>query len=76
MAVELKLAKLKPEYKSQLKLYLSWLDKYEKHDGENSPTGLLPGSEKSDEIIGLLELEKSGIHVATHLTELPRFRII
>ena len=72
----MKLAKLKPEYKSQLKLYLSWLDKYKKHDGENSPTGLLPGSEKSDEIIGLLELEKSGIHVATHLTELPRFRII
>lgn len=71
IAIELKLGKFKHEYKSQLELYLRWLDKYEKQEGENAPLGILLCAEKSDEIIELLELDKSGIHVATYLTELP-----
>lgn len=71
VAIELKLGKFKPEYKSQLELYLRWLNKYERQEGENPPLGLLLCAEKSDEIIELLELDKSGIHVATYLTELP-----
>ncbi|MGV3588827.1 MAG: PDDEXK nuclease domain-containing protein [Adhaeribacter sp.] len=71
VAIELKLGKFKPEYKSQLELYLRWLNKYERQEGENPPLGLLLCAEKSDEMIELLELDKSGIHVATYLTELP-----
>ena len=71
VVIELKLGKFKHEYKSQLELYLRWLDKYEKQDGENTPLGLLLCAEKEEEIIELLELDKSGIHVATYLTELP-----
>ena len=71
VAIELKIGKFLPEYKSQLELYLGWLNKYEKQEGENSPIGLLLCSEKSDEIIQLLELDKAGIHVSTYLTELP-----
>ncbi|MBC7412567.1 MAG: DUF1016 domain-containing protein [Bacteroidia bacterium] len=71
VVIELKLGKFKPEHKSQLELYLRWLDKYEKQEGENTPIGLLLCSEKSDKMIELLELDKSGIHVATYLTELP-----
>lgn len=71
VAIELKLGKFKAEHKSQLELYLRWLDKYEKQEGENSPIGLLLCSEKSDKMIELLELDKAGIHVATYLTELP-----
>lgn len=71
IAIELKLGKFKHEYKSQLELYLRWLNKYERQEGENPPLGLLLCAEKSDEIIELLELDKSGIHVATYLTELP-----
>ncbi len=71
VAIELKLGKFKHEYKSQLELYLRWLSKYERQEGENPPLGLLLCAEKSDEIIELLELDKSGIHVATYLTELP-----
>lgn len=37
IAIELKLGKFKHEYKSQLELYLRWLDKYEKQSGENTP---------------------------------------
>lgn len=71
IAIELKLGKFKHEYKSQLEVYLRWLDKYEKQEGENSPLGILLCAEKNDELIELLELNKSGIHVATYLTELP-----
>jgi predicted nuclease of restriction endonuclease-like (RecB) superfamily len=71
VAIELKLGKFRHEYKSQLELYLRWLNKYERQEGENLPLGLLLCAEKSDEIIELLELDKSGIHVATYLTELP-----
>jgi len=71
VAIELKLGKFKHEYKSQLELYLRWLDKHEKQEGENTPLGILLCAEKGDEMIELLELGKSGIHVATYLTELP-----
>ncbi|TDB67025.1 PDDEXK nuclease domain-containing protein [Arundinibacter roseus] len=70
VAIELKLGKFKAEYKGQLELYLRWLDKYERQEGENQPIGLLLCSEKSDKMIELLELDKSGIHVATYLTEM------
>ena len=71
VVIELKIGKFKHEHKSQLELYLRWLDKYERQEGENQPIGLLLCSEKSDKMIELLELDKSGIHVATYLTELP-----
>lgn len=71
IAIELKLGKFKHEHKSQLELYLRWLDKYEKQEGENTPLGILLCTEKNDQMIELLELDKSGIHVATYLTELP-----
>ncbi|MBP9886078.1 MAG: DUF1016 family protein [Leptospiraceae bacterium] len=71
VAIELKLGKFKHSDKSQLELYLRWLDKYERQEGENSPLGILLCAEKSEEVIELLELDKSGIHVATYLTELP-----
>lgn len=48
-----------------------FIDKYEKQEGENAPIGLLLCSEKSDKMVELLELDKSDIHVATYLTELP-----
>ena len=70
VAIELKLGKFKADYKGQLELYLRWLDKYEKKEGENPPIGLLLCSEKSNKMIELLELDKSGIHVATYLTDL------
>lgn len=71
IAIELKLGKFKHEYKSQLELYLRWLNKHERQEGEGTPLGILLCAEKSEEIIELLELDKAGIHVATYLTELP-----
>ena len=39
--------------------------------GEESPLGLILCSDKSDEHIELLQLDRSGIRVAAYLTELP-----
>ncbi len=71
IAVELKLDRFKPADKGQVELYLRWLDRHERRDGEESPLGLILCSSKSEQVIELLELEASGIHVAEYLTELP-----
>jgi predicted nuclease of restriction endonuclease-like (RecB) superfamily len=71
IAVELKLDKFRPEHKGQMELYLRWLDRYERKPGEDIPLGIILCSGKNDERIELLELGKSGIHVAEYLTVLP-----
>jgi len=67
----LKLDKFKAEYKGQMELYLNWLTKYEKKDGEESPVGLILCSQKQKEQIELLELNEGQIRVAEYLTQLP-----
>ena len=71
VAIDLKLGTFLPEYKGQMELYLRWLDKYERQVNEESPIGLILCAGKSEECIELLELGKSGIHVADYLTALP-----
>lgn len=71
VAIELKLGKFEAQHKGQMELYLKWLDKYEKTEGENSPIGLILCAESSREQIELLEMHKDGIMVAEYWTELP-----
>lgn len=71
IALELKQGDFKPEYKGQMELYLRWLDKHERHPGEEPPLGIILCADKRHEQIELLELDKSGIHVAEYLTALP-----
>jgi hypothetical protein len=54
-----------------MELYLKWLNKYEKQEGENPPIGLILCAEKSNEQIELLEMGKDGIMVSEYWTELP-----
>ena len=54
-----------------MELYLRWLEKYEVRPGEEPPLGLILCADKSEEHVELLQLDKSGIRVATYLTELP-----
>ncbi len=70
IAIELKIGKFRAAYKGQLELYLRWLEKYETLDGEMPPLGIILCAEGSHESIELLELDKSGIHIAEYLTEL------
>lgn len=71
IAIDLKLGNFKAEYKGQMELYLRWLDRYERQPGEESPLGIILCAGKKEEQIELLELNRSGIHVAEYLTELP-----
>lgn len=73
VAIDLKLREFKPGDKGQMELYLRWLDKYERKPDEETPIGLILCSGKKHEQIELLELEKSGIRVASYWTNiLPR----
>lgn len=71
VAIELKLGKFEAKHKGQMELYLKWLNKYEKQEGENAPIGLILCAESSREQIELLEMHKDGIMVAEYWTELP-----
>jgi predicted nuclease of restriction endonuclease-like (RecB) superfamily len=69
VAIELKLGAFRPADKGQMELYLRWLDKYERREGEESPLGLILCAGKKEEAVRLLDLEKSGIRVAAYWTE-------
>jgi len=71
IAIELKLGKFQAKHKGQMELYLKWLDKHEKQEGENTPIGLILCAESSREQIELLEMHKDGIMVAEYWTDLP-----
>jgi predicted nuclease of restriction endonuclease-like (RecB) superfamily len=71
VAVELKIGAFKAAYKGQMELYLRWLDKHEREPEESSPLGIILCTGKKREQIELLELDKSGIHVAEYLMTLP-----
>ncbi len=71
VAVELKIGKFKASHKGQMELYLKWLNKHEREDGEEQPIGLILCAETSREQIELLEMHKDGIMVAEYWTELP-----
>jgi predicted nuclease of restriction endonuclease-like (RecB) superfamily len=71
VAIDLKLGDFKAEYKGQMELYLRWLARHEQEPGEAAPLGIILCASKKREQIELLELDKSGIHVAEYLTVLP-----
>ena len=73
VAIDLKLGDFKPADKGQMEFYLRWLAKYEQKPDEEAPIGLILCAGKKKETVELLELEKSGIRVASYWTKvLPR----
>jgi predicted nuclease of restriction endonuclease-like (RecB) superfamily len=71
VAIDLKIGRFQAKDKGQMELYLKWLDRYEKQEGEERPIGLILCAETSREQVELLELHKDGIMVAEYWTELP-----
>jgi predicted nuclease of restriction endonuclease-like (RecB) superfamily len=76
VAIELKMGKFKAAYKSQMELYLRWLERYEMQAGEESPIGLILCAEGNKEQVELLELGKAGIKIAEYMTELPDKKLL
>jgi predicted nuclease of restriction endonuclease-like (RecB) superfamily len=73
VAIDLKIGQFETADKAQMELYLNWLRRHEQQPGEDTPIGIILCAGKRSQHIELLELEKSGIHVASYLTKLlPR----
>jgi hypothetical protein len=73
VAIDLKLGDFEAADKGQMELYLSWLKRHECEPEEAEPLGLILCAGKSEEHVELLELARSGIHVASYWTKvLPK----
>jgi predicted nuclease of restriction endonuclease-like (RecB) superfamily len=70
VAIDLKLGEFQPGDKGLMELYLRWLAKHDQHPGEEAPIGLILCAGQKREQIELLELDKSGIRVASYWTEM------
>lgn len=71
IALDLKLGDFDPAYKGQMEWYLNWLDKNERLAYEEKPMGIILCAGKDHDDIEYLEMDKTGIHVAQYLTEMP-----
>lgn len=69
--MELKIGAFKAGYKSQMELYLEWLDQNERQDGEESPIGIILCASANREKVEMLKTDKAGIAVAEYWTDLP-----
>lgn len=76
VVIDLKMGEFEASYKGQMELYLRYLEKYEKVDGENTPIGLILCTGKNEEHIELMQLDHSNIRVADYLTALPSQKIL
>lgn len=73
VAIDLKIGEFEAADKGQMELYLNWLKRHESEPEEAAPMGIILCAGKSAEHVELLEVEKSGIHVASYWTEaLPK----
>ncbi|MBI1817105.1 MAG: DUF1016 domain-containing protein [Deltaproteobacteria bacterium] len=73
IAIDLKIGRFEAADKGQMELYLGWLKRYACEPGDAEPLGMILCAGKSEEHIALLELQKSGIHVASYWTDaLPK----
>jgi predicted nuclease of restriction endonuclease-like (RecB) superfamily len=73
VGIDLKIGDFDAGDKGQMELYLNWLKRHECELGEAVPLGIILCAGKTVEHVELLELEKSGIHVASYLTRaLPK----
>jgi predicted nuclease of restriction endonuclease-like (RecB) superfamily len=73
IAIDLKLGRFEAADKGQMELYLAWLKRHAAEPGDAEPLGMILCAGKSAEHIELLELQKTGIHVASYWAEsLPK----
>ncbi|GHB88784.1 PDDEXK nuclease domain-containing protein [Persicitalea jodogahamensis] len=71
VAIDLKIGEFEAAYKGQMELYLRYLEKHERVEGESTPIGLILCTGKNEEHIELMQLDQSNIRVADYLTALP-----
>jgi predicted nuclease of restriction endonuclease-like (RecB) superfamily len=73
VAIDLKLRNFEAGDKGQMELYLNWLKRHECQPGEADPLGIILCAGRRTQHVELLELARSGIHVASYWTKvLPK----
>lgn len=70
VTIDLKLRNFEAGDKGQMELYLNWLKRHECEPGEATPLGIILCAGQRAQHVELLELEKSGIHVASYWTKM------
>jgi predicted nuclease of restriction endonuclease-like (RecB) superfamily len=70
VAIELKVGEFEAADKGQMELYLNWLKRHERETAEEEPLGMILCAGGTEEHVELLDLQKSGIHLARYLTKL------
>ncbi len=77
VAIDLKLGRFKPEHEGQMLLYLRYLNRNDRREGEEAPIGLILCSEGNTEHIEYLMLEEdSPVKVAQYYTKLPDKKLL
>lgn len=77
VAIDLKLGRFKPEHEGQMLLYLRYLNRNDRREGEEAPIGLILCSEGNTEHIEYLILEEdSPVKVAQYYTKLPDKKLL
>ncbi len=77
VAIDLKLGRFKPAHEGQMLLYLRYLNRNDRKEGEESPIGLILCSEGNTEHIEYLMLdEESPVKVAQYNTKLPDKKLL
>ncbi len=76
VAVELKLEKFQPAHKGQMELYLRWLDRFDRAEGEESPIGLILCAQADGEQVELMDLGSANIRVAEYLNHIPDMKLL
>jgi YhcG PDDEXK nuclease domain len=69
LAEDLKLGVFEAGDKGQTEIYLNWLKKHEQGENEEEPVGIILCAEKREQHVELLEVEASGIDVASYLAK-------
>ena len=76
VVIDLKIGEFEASHKGQMELYLNYLNKHEKVEGENHPIGLILCSGKNQEHIEMMSLNESNIKVAEYMTLLPKQEVL
>jgi predicted nuclease of restriction endonuclease-like (RecB) superfamily len=69
VALELKTRPLEPGDYGQMMLYLRWLDRYQRHDGDSAPIGLILCTKKGPEQVALLGMDSGEVRAAQYVTD-------
>ncbi|SMC44544.1 Predicted nuclease of restriction endonuclease-like (RecB) superfamily, DUF1016 family [Pedobacter africanus] len=76
VVIDLKIGEFEAGFKGQMELYLRYLEKYDKLEGENAPVGLILCTGKKQEHVELMQLNQSNIKVSDYLTVLPSQKLL